>query len=137
MLQGWLLPLPVETLSTFSPVTVYRQALVSISDSVDMDLSQSWERVEDRGAWHAAAHGVSKSQAQLGGEWTTVLISATKKIFMEHWELDSYFPSNWCYERETRFPTEVFPWESHNINRYPTGIMEMQAEILSWSHDVS
>ena len=34
-----------------------------ITDSVDMNLSKLWEIVEDRGAWHAAVHGVSKSQA--------------------------------------------------------------------------
>ena len=66
MLQGWPLPLPVETLSIFLPVTVYTQVLASITDTMDMNLSQFWEIVEDRGAWHAAAHGVSKSQTQLG-----------------------------------------------------------------------
>ena len=35
--------------------------LDSIIDSVDMDLRKLWEMVEDRGAWHAAIHGVSKS----------------------------------------------------------------------------
>ena len=34
-----------------------------ITDSMDMNLSKLWEIVEDRGAWHAAIHGVSKSQA--------------------------------------------------------------------------
>ena len=28
----------------------------------DMNLSQLWERVKDREAWHAAVHGVTKSQ---------------------------------------------------------------------------
>ena len=65
MLQGWLLPLPIETLSIFSPVTVYRQVLDSITDSMDMNLSPFQEIVEDRGAWHAVAHVVSKSQTQL------------------------------------------------------------------------
>ena len=35
--------------------------LDSITDSMDMDLSELWEMVEDRGAWHAAVHGVKKS----------------------------------------------------------------------------
>ena len=35
--------------------------LDSITDSVDMDLSQLQEIVEDRRAWHAADHGVEKS----------------------------------------------------------------------------
>ena len=36
-----------------------------ITDSVDMSLSRVWELVIDREAWHAAVHGISKSQTQL------------------------------------------------------------------------
>ena len=39
--------------------------LDSISDSTDMNLNKLRETVEDREAWHAAVHGVSKSQTQL------------------------------------------------------------------------
>ena len=34
-------------------------------DTMDMSLSKLWERVEDRGAWHAAVQGVAKSQTRL------------------------------------------------------------------------
>ena len=39
--------------------------LDGITDSVDMNLSKLWEIVKDRGAWHAAVHGATKSQMQL------------------------------------------------------------------------
>ena len=32
-----------------------------IINSVDMNLRKLWEIVEDRGAWHIAVHGVTKS----------------------------------------------------------------------------
>jgi len=35
--------------------------LDSITDSMDMNLSIFWQIVEDRGAWRAAVHGVTKS----------------------------------------------------------------------------
>ena len=40
------------------------RSLDSITDSTDMSLSKLWEIVEDRGAWHAAVHGVTKSRTQ-------------------------------------------------------------------------
>ena len=39
--------------------------LDSITYSMDMNLSKLWEIVEDRGAWHAAIHEVTKSQTRL------------------------------------------------------------------------
>ena len=39
--------------------------LDSITDEMNMNLGKLQEMVRDREAWHAAVHGVTKSQTQL------------------------------------------------------------------------
>ena len=56
--------------------------LQSITDSMNMNPSKLWEIVKDRGAWHAAVHGVTKSQPWLS-DWT-----ATNQV-TSHWNRTS------------------------------------------------
>ena len=57
--------------------------LDGITNSMDTSLSKLWELVMDREAWHAAFHGVPKSQTRLSS-WTE-LIHFSKGV-AESWE---------------------------------------------------
>ena len=48
--------------------------LDSITDSMDMNLSKFQEIVRNKGAWHVAVLGVSKSYIQLSDRTTTIVI---------------------------------------------------------------
>ena len=52
--------------------------LDSITDSMDMSLSKSWETVEDRRAWCSRVRGEAKSQTRLS-DLTTTTTRASKK----------------------------------------------------------
>jgi len=53
--------------------------LDSITDSVGMNLSQLWETVKDREAWHAVVHVIASSQTQLS-QWITTTTRAFPQL---------------------------------------------------------
>ena len=50
---------------------------------MDMNLGKLWEMVRYRETWHAAVHGVTKSQIQLGN-WTHTQVSQRELILLKN-----------------------------------------------------
>ena len=77
-----------------------------IIDSMGMSLSKLWEIVRNREAWHAAVHGVSKSQTKLsnlllGRKAMTNLDSILKSR-------DITLPTKVCLVKAMVFPVVIW-----------------------------
>ena len=55
--------------------------LDSITNSMNMNLSKLWEILENRGAWHAPVHGVTKSWTQFSN-WLITTINPVMLIII-------------------------------------------------------
>ena len=79
--DGWSL---IETVFNLHGRHHVRPSLCILS--MDMSSSKPWEMVKDRAAWHAAVHGVTKSQTRLS-DWIT---NVSSHLTLQDWSYFSY-----------------------------------------------
>ena len=104
-----------------------------VINSMDMNLSKLGKMMRDRKAWHAAVHGVSKSQIRLGN-WTITsshgLIDSRCWWIVQNNFSDGHHSDSACElnEPETRLRVLTAQWEGQE---FVTGTKEKETKTIS------